>query len=376
MKLPIKDATFLLPKKSIDLEKWSVIACDQHTSDISYWEKLAVFVGESPSTLSFIFPEVYLHKGDDEARAINIAESTKNALKQDIFDEYSGMVSLTRKVSNGKQRKGILLCVDLEDYSFVKGEKPLIRASEGTVLERIPPRVAVREKCALESPHIMVLYDDPDFTVQKAVDGNVDKVLYDFELNFGGGRLKGEKIANTQKVLTAFEKLLAFSKDKYGEKLLFAVGDGNHSLAAAKQVYENAKTKNEGEKCRYALCEAVNLYDEALEFEPIHRIVFAKDKEGKEFSKDLKKRTPTDSIAAVSFVDALAKENGFEVDYIHGETHTKDLAKKLNAVPVLLQAMDKSDFFPYIIKNGSLPKKTFSMGEAEDKRYYLECAKI
>ncbi|MCL2375056.1 MAG: DUF1015 domain-containing protein [Firmicutes bacterium] len=376
MKLPIKDAAFLLPKKSIDLEKWSVIACDQHTSDISYWEKLAVFVGESPSTLSFIFPEVYLHKGDDEKRSSDIALATKAALEQDIFDEYSGMVSVTRTVSNGKQRKGILLCVDLEDYSFIKGEKPLIRASEGTVLERIPPRVAVREKCALESPHIMVLYDDPDFTVQKAVDGNADKGLYDFELNFGGGRLRGEKIADTQKVLTAFENLLAFSKDKYGEELLFAVGDGNHSLAAAKQVYENAKAKGEGEKCRYALCEAVNLYDEALEFEPIHRIVFAKDKEGKEFSIEIKKKMPRDSIAAVSFVDALAKENGFEVDYIHGEKHTKDLAKKLDAVPVLLQAMDKSEFFPYIIKNGSLPKKTFSMGEAEDKRYYLECARI
>jgi len=375
MILPVKPARFLLPKKTVDLTKWAVVACDQHTSDVSYWETLDAYVGGSFSALRLIFPEVYLGKDDDAARAKNISAAMDSYISQGIFDEYEGMVSVQRaQASNGKVRKGILLAVDLEHYDFRQGAKPLIRASEGTVLERIPPRVAVRRECALELPHIMLLYDDPAFTVQKAADQAGGSVLYDFELNMGGGHIRGIHIKEYGAVLNAFENLLASSRARYGEPLLFAVGDGNHSLAAAKQVYEGAKRNGGGEECRYALCEAVNLYDGALCFEPIHRLVFAENPGA--FVRELTALLPAEPIQAVAFTDEFAKRAGAKVDYIHGEAHLTELAQKHSAAPVLLKAMDKSAFFPYVIQNGSLPKKTFSMGEAEDKRYYLEAARI
>ena len=375
MDLPVKSARFLLPKKEIDLTKWAVIACDQHTSDIDYWEKLSRFVGHAPSALPLIFPEVYLGKGEEETRVKNISAQMDEYLKNEIFQEMTGMVLVKRwQASNGKVREGILLAVDLEHYSFQKGDRTLIRASEGTVLERLPPRVNARKQCALELPHIMLLYDDPDFTVHNALRDITEPVLYDFDLNMNGGHLQGIHIKSCSNVLDAFAKLLVSSKARYGEELLFAVGDGNHSLAAAKQVYEDAQKAGRGEECRYVLCEAVNLFDSALCFEPIHRLAFVENPSS--FCAEIAKNMPIDPIEAVAYTDEFIKSAGVQVDYIHGDTHLKELAKKCGAAPISLKAMDKAGFFPYIIKNGSLPKKTFSMGEAEDKRYYLEAAHI
>ncbi|MCL2062502.1 MAG: DUF1015 domain-containing protein [Firmicutes bacterium] len=377
MNIPCKAAQFLLPEKKVDLQKWAVIACDQHTSDLSYWQKLTAYVGGAPSTLNLIFPEAYLAEGKDagENRAKKIAAQMNDYLNSGIFCAYEGMVLVERLVSNGKTRTGILLAVDLEQYEYKAGTKPLIRASEGTVLERIPPRTAVRRRCPLELPHIMLLYDDPNGTVLAAARQAKPKpVLYDFTLNFGGGKIRGTHLKNTAPVLSAFEALQSSSRARCGEELLFAVGDGNHSLAAAKQCYEEAKAQGHGEECRFALCEAVNLYDDALQFEPIHRLVFTDNPA--QFAAEIAKNMPVDPIEAVAYTDAYISKAGLEADYIHGEENLLKLAAQQNAAPVLLKPMDKAGFFPYIVQNGSLPKKTFSMGEAEDKRYYIEAATI
>ncbi len=295
-------------------------------------------------------------------------------LSAGIFKEYEGIVHIKRGVSSGGIREGLLLCVDLKDYSFVNGAKTLIRASEGTVLERLPPRVAVREECPLELPHIMLLYDDPEFKVMSAVKESCERELYDFELNMSGGHIEGSLIENADKITAAFIDLMQASRQKYKEDILFAVGDGNHSLAAAKVVYKNAVKAGRGEECRYALCEAVNLYDPTLIFEPIHRLIFTSPKSAA--IEELKRNMPPSPIEAVAFTDGFAAKNGLRVDYIHGADSLNKLALEFGAAAVALKPMDKADFFPFVIKNGSLPKKTFSMGEAEDKRYYLEAAKI
>ncbi|MCL2797104.1 MAG: DUF1015 domain-containing protein [Firmicutes bacterium] len=378
MDLPVNPARFLLPRQGIDLYKWAVVACDQHTSDTSYWEALEQLVGGSPSSLRLIYPEVYLGNAEENMQwARKISANMRFYLLERSFIEYSGLVSVERTLtSNGKTRKGILLAIDLETYDFMPGAKPLVRASEGTVMGRLPPRVEIRKACPLELPHIMLLYDDPDFSVQKAVENASGSVLYDFDLNMGGGHICGTHLAKKDcgPVLDAFSALLDASQARYGERMLFAVGDGNHSLAAAKLVYDEAKAQGQGEECRFALCEAVNLYDPALDFQPIHRLVKATDPQA--FLSELTQNMPSDPIKAVAYADKFAKSAGFEVDYVHGDRHLAEAAKKLAAAPVFLKAIDKSEFFPYIIKNGSLPKKTFSMGEAEDKRYYLEAARI
>ena len=371
---PIKNASFLLPKKGIDYLKWAVVACDQHTSNIKYWQDLEKLVADAPSTLRLILPEVYLHN-DDEAARIKAIETTMLAYqKADMFDEYTGMVLIERTISNGKVRRGILFSIDLEYYSYAIGSKPLIRASEGTVLERIPPRVKVRERCTLDMTHVKLLYDDIDSKVLNVALKAKADVLYDFDLNQNGGRIKGSLIKDSAEVLATFKELLDNSISNYGESLLFAVGDGNHSLAAAKAVYENAKSKGAGESCRYALVEAVNIYEDALEFEPIHRWV--KGKNVADFKAELAQKTTSDPIAQVATVDTLAKKHDLEIDFIHGEKHLKGLVKSSGGLAVMLKPIDKAGFFPYIVKNGVLPKKTFSMGEAEDKRYYLETAII
>jgi len=372
---PIKIPKFLLPNSSVDLCKWATIACDQHTQDRQFWSSLQQLVGSSPSTLNLMLPEIYLndlgHKGEAlKARARQIHANMQSVLQCNLLNEHEGIVSIKRSVANGKTRSGLVISVDLENYSF-NGENVAIRASEDTVLERLPPRVTMRDGAALDMPHIMLLYDDPYFTVEK-VAAVASTPLYSFNLNMGGGHIQGSLISDGNSILTAFKNLLNISKAKYGSPFLFAVGDGNHSLAAAKQVYDRVKSR--GGTYRYILCEAVNLHDPALEFEPIHRLVFAKNPQ--EFLQQLNKNIPTDPIAVVAYVDDFAKKQGLDVDYIHGIEHLNNLAKQKNAAKVLLKSIDKSGFFPYIAKHGALPKKTFSMGEAEDKRYYLEVAKL
>ena len=394
--VPVKSAEILIPKKNIDLNKWSVVACDQHTSNTAYWEDLKKYVGDEPSTLNLILPECYLGTDKEEAIAANISETMGEYLRGDVFETFSGIVYVKRRLKNGKVRKGLVFAADLEDYSFVRGDNALIRASEKTVLERIPPRLKVRERCALELPHVMLLYDDKENSVLSSIDETKLKKLYDFSLNCDGGNIKGYLIENCEGVAEKFSEL----SEKSGGDMLFAVGDGNHSLATAKQAWENEKKKQKpDELARYALVEAVNIYDAALEFEPTHRAVFGVDAEKfissfKEEKFDCEKadyvlvsgdmseliELPESAVLGVAatdgFISKYIAENGGTVDYIHGEEELKELCRKPRSVGIMLKSMEKSELFPYIEACGSLPKKTFSMGEAYDKRYYLEARRI
>lgn len=392
MKLPVKFDEILLPKKSIDMKKWCVVACDQFTSQVEYWEELKNYVGDDYSALNLIFPECYLNQEPKE-RIHNIIAHMEDYLKKDIFRTVdNGLVLLERKTPLGNVRHGLTMIVDLTQYSFNPADKALIRATEGTVVERIPPRVEIRKNCPLELPHIMLLIDDPEKTVIEPLFNDKNEVLYDTDLNMNGGHITGWRVKDSKKVENALQKLLDNSIAKYGEPLLFAVGDGNHSLATAKACYNEANPLS-----RYALVEVANIYDEGILFEPIHRLILGVDNE--KFVKEYKAQIngtakskifvgkdtfelnlPENSIEAVAktqnFIDSYLKTNGGEIDYIHGEEDLKKLCAKTGGVGIVLKSMEKSALFDYIIKNGVLPRKTFSMGEANEKRYYIEARKI
>ena len=413
-----KKADILLPDfKVVDPYKWAVIACDQFTSEPEYWDKVKEIVGDSPSTLKITLPEVYLDKSNELIPHINSAMT--NYLSSILKVEKDSAIYLERTQSNGTIRRGIVMAVDLECYDYHKGAKSLIRATEATVEERIPPRVAIRRNAEIELPHVMLLIDDPDKTViEPLINGCDGKIVYDTNLMLGGGRVIGKTLTdkNYQAVLSALDNLITPSEieKRYGQKdlapLLFAVGDGNHSLATAKTLYEeikgqigveNAKTH----PARYALVEIVNIHDTALQFEPIYRVMFnveptkviteltayAKrlngnaDKQTVEIiygentqTIEIEKPNMQLTVATLqNFIDEYIKNNkGAEVDYIHGENSVKELSKKQNAIGFIFSGMGKSELFKTVMFDGALPRKTFSMGHAEDKRYYLECRKI
>ena len=417
MKVPFKRGNILLPKNA-DMTKWSVVACDQYTSEPDYWKDVENIVGESPSTLNLTLPEIYLEESDVEDRIKRINSNMEKLINEDFFKEYKdSMIYLERTQADGKVREGLMGIVDLEDYSYEKGSQTLIRATEKTVIERIPPRVKVRENALLELPHIMILIDDEKKTIIESLKNKVtenDKV-YDFDLMKSGGHIKGY-LLNEEAMNSVDEGLLnLMDKDyfetKYNVKdkgvLLFAMGDGNHSLATAKACYENLK-KEIGEdalnsKARYALVELVNLHSDALEFEAINRVIFNTDsnkllntlkeyytinKEGngqrvrvitENIDEDWFIENPKSNIAVGSiqmFLDEYLKENEGKIDYIHGEDVTKELGSKTGNVGFIFDAMEKRDLFKTVILDGALPRKTFSMGHANDKRYYLEARKI
>ncbi len=391
-----KPADILLPANE-NHEKWSVVACDQYTSQPKYWESVEKTVGKSKSTLRLVFPEIYLNN-DDEKRIENINACMKEYLEGGVFKEYkNALVYLERTTGENKTRCGIVGMVDLDSYEYKSGTNAKIRATEGTVIERIPPRVKIRENAALELPHIMLLFDDKTNSVMKSV--KKGEPLYDFDLMENGGHLTGSLIENTGEVLQKLSEL-----DEIKE-MLFAVGDGNHSLATAKTCWENIKASGEYREdhpARYALVEIVNIHDEALIFEPIHRIITKTDNkklvkalydnfeisetEGQKITmvlkgekKDLYIKNPTTELAVGTlqgFLDKYLAENKGEIDYIHGEDVVLDLSAEKNTIGFLLPAINKSDFFAGIEKDGSLPRKTFSMGEAFEKRYYFEARKI
>ncbi len=394
--LCFKPADILIPEKE-SREKWSVVACDQYTSQPKYWESVEKTVADAKSTLRLVFPEIYLNDNDEE-RIKNINKNMNEYLKGGVFKEYkNALVYLERTTGENKTRCGIVGMVDLDSYEYKSGTDAKIRATEGTVIERIPPRVKIRENAPLELPHIMLLYNDAEDKVMKAV--NKGEKLYDFELMENGGHSSGWLVADNNAVLKALEVL-------DGENgMLFAVGDGNHSLATAKTCWENIKSTSEYREdhpARYALVEIVNIHDNALFFEPIHRIITKVDEEklvnelNKTFDisetdgqkvtlvlkgekKDLYIKNPITELAVgtiQSFLDKYLSENEGEIDYIHGEDVVLDLSMTENSVGFLLPAIDKSDFFAGIEKDGSLPRKTFSMGEAFEKRYYFEARRI
>lgn len=384
-----KAADILLPHDNFD--KWSVVACDQFTSEPEYWEETEKNSKGAPSAFNLILPEAYLSP-DNSERINAINSEMAKYLEDGIFEEYKdAMIFVERTLPKGKVRYGIVGAVDLKEYDFSVGSKSLIRATEGTVLERIPPRVEIRRDAPLELPHIMLLIDDIERTVIEPLKNAELTVLYDFELMQGGGHIKGSLIpADMQeKILCALSEL----KEKAGEEpLLFAVGDGNHSLATARTCYLNEPN----EFNRYALVEVVNVHDEALEFEPIYRVLFnvntedfinklnAEFTEGaktiKWYTKDGEGEVHTSGLTVGSlqpFIDSYIKENPDVVcDYIHGIDSTLNLSKDENRIGLIFDGMDKSELFPFVCEKGSLPRKTFSMGEAESKRYYCEARKI
>ncbi len=385
-KLPFERADILLPKK--DFDKWATVACDQYTSQRDYWEKAYETVADAPSALKITLPEVYLNDADVSDRIKNINSTMEEYINGGIFNEYKdAMIFVERRLKDGRTRKGIVGKIDLEAYDYSVGSTSLVRATEGTVLSRIPPRVEIRKDAPIELPHIMVLIDDVENeVVPNEPDG---QILYDTPLMLGGGSIRGslmsEKAIN--KAITALEKQME------SRELLFAMGDGNHSLATAKACYERDKSNP---LARYALVEIVNIHDPALDFEPIYRVVFGVDTEKmlNEAKKYFDGNTENKVVTVVNgvddefcvngltagvlqeFIDKYIEANGGEVDYIHGENDLRELCTREDAIGFLFDGIKKSELFPYVEKHGALPRKTFSMGEAYDKRYYMECRRI
>lgn len=417
MKKTFIPCNILLPKFAKDSEKmnkYACIACDQYTSEGEYWADVEAIVGDSPSTLRLTLPEYYLSEADTRIKKIN---DTMTKYKQSVFEEHkSSMIYLERRQKNGKIRRGIVGALDLEEYNYNKGAKALVRATEGTVLERIPPRVKIREGAAIELPHIMILIDDIEETVIEPI----SKVAglgeaYDFELMKNGGHvtakfLSDKEISFVSAALDALTEKAAL-KEGCENPLVYAVGDGNHSLASAKAYWEKIKptvpeADRENHPARYALCEIVNIHDKALEFEPIYRVVFGVNptellKKFNEYAKGLPKSSlekqhfevwyggkseeivvenPTSMLPVgtlQNFLDAYIKEqSGAEVDYIHGIESTKKLASSDNSIGFIFEGMSKSQLFATVVADGALPRKTFSMGEADDKRFYIEARNI
>lgn len=403
-----KNADILIPRNA-DMYKWSVIACDQYTSEPEYWSAVNNIVGDSPSTLNLILPEIYLEDSDVSGRIDNIHVAMDRYISDGVFEEYkNAMVYVERTQSNGILRQGVVGAIDLEEYDFSKGSTSQVRATEATVIERIPPRIKVRQGASLELPHIMILIDDPDKTViEPLADGDMKK-LYDFELMQNGGSIKGYLLDEQaqEKINSA---LCNLAVNNSNDTLLFAMGDGNHSLATAKEFYEQLKKANpeqdfSNHPARYALVEIVNLYSDALKFEAIHRLVYDVDcdklvselttalglsedsvsdqyiimsRNGTEKKLYINKKSSNLSVGSLqNFLDSYIKTNGGKIDYIHGADAAKNLAVKHNGISFILPDMDKLQLFPTVVKDGALPRKTFSMGHAEDKRFYIEARKI
>lgn len=421
MKSCFVPADILLPDfRRVDGSKWAVIACDQFTSRPEYWERARSIAGSAPTSLDLIFPEAYL--GREEEFLPRISECMEHSVGSGILCEHPEvMIYLERTQSDGRLRRGIVGAVDLECYDWHPGTETLVRATEGTVPERIPPRVKIRREATLELPHVMLLVDNPEDDIVGYFAERKDKLkpAYDFNLMLGGGHVSAwfiESDGDIARVLSGIEKLSApgAALTKYGisgkAPLAIAVGDGNHSLATAKAVYEQLKQEISEEAAlshpaRYALAELVNIHDAALDFEPIYRVVFNTDPDAllealRDYSVSLAGGAAQQTIRAVysggeelitvkspehqltvgtlqRFLDDyLQRHPDASVDYIHGIAETEEHGRGEKTVAFIFEGMRKDDLFRSVICDGALPRKTFSMGHAEDKRYYIEARKI
>lgn len=437
-KIGLQIPEILLPNKDIDLNKWSVVACDQYTSQADYWTQVKNTAGSAPSTLNVIFPEVYLEDSDGEQRIKNINTTMQQYLDNNILTPMpnKGFVLVDRKTSQAISRKGLVVAIDLEQYDFNKGSQTLIRATEGTIVDRLPPRIKVRQDAAIELPHIMVLIDDPERSVIEPLFDKHPEPLYDVELMMNSGHIKGYAIDTAeliQQVTDALGNLAAPETfaEKYNtrdeEVLLYAMGDGNHSLATAKAIWEKIKDGASDKQAvmdnpaRYALVELVNIHDEGLQFEPIHRVIFNVQPQQllselqKYFSDcriqrcdneaDMKAQAEAaegDNIHIIPFIDAdgygyikvnnpqftlelatlesflndYLEKIGAKVDFIHGDDVVNELGAKQGNMGFFFPPISKHSLFKTIIFDGALPRKTFSMGEADEKRFYLEARRI
>ena len=406
MKNCIINDKILLPDVS-DMQAWACIACDQFTSEIEYWNTLEKAVSGKRSTLNLTLPEIYL-EDNPEQRIEKINKNIKEYLASGVFKSYgNGFILTVRKTPFVERRIGLMVAIDLEQYEYSAKSDALIRATEGTIEERIPPRLKIRKDADVEFPHVMVLFDDEKREITEKLyedRANFEKI-YDFTLNMGGGSIEGYYIEQTAPVIEKFNALLDEQRliAKYGRKdeFLFAVGDGNHSLATAKTHWNNVKkdlsdSERENHPARFALVELVNIYDEGIYFEPIYRYVFGVNKQ--EFLKGLKdvdggimrvyadgqevlsngKNGLPDGIRAVDkYIKDYIDANGGGVDYVHGESNIKKLVDdNENTVGILFEKLDKADLFKYVSEKGAFPRKTFSMGEGIEKRYYLEGRRI
>ena len=382
----IRPSRILLPAPSVSDETWACIACDQYTSEPEYWQKAFAAAGDAPSALRLILPEVYLKESADRIPVIHktMAQYLQDGLLAPAVDP--GFILCERTVPSGT-RLGLVCAVDLEQYSFEKGSLPLVRPTEQTIASRLPPRLVIRRGAPVELTHIMILIDDPGRTVLEPLQARKDALrkVYDFDLMMNGGHLKGwavDRAEDLEAVDSAMNSLL----DSLGaDPLLLAVGDGNHSLATAKAYWEELKQNLSEEEqknhpARFALCEIVNIHDEALLFEPIHRVVTGTDPDAllaawQEYAAA--RGMTLDAAEGQKFLDDfLANHPEAEIDYIHGEQSLRALASAPGAVGFLLPEIDKKSFFSDVKKLGVLPRKTFSMGEADEKRFYMEAKEI
>ncbi len=404
--LGLKETNILLPNTT-DFTAWACIACDQFTSEIEYWNELEKSVKGKKTTLDLVLPEIYLND-NPEKRIENINKNIKSYLANGVFNQLDkGFILTVRKTPFVERRIGLIGMLDLDEYEFTKKSSALIRATEGTIEERIPPRLKIRKDADVEFPHVMVLFDDEDRAInEKLYENRVNlKKLYDFDLNMGGGHIEGYFVPDYNGILGQFSKLLDTDRlvKKYGanDRFAFAVGDGNHSLATAKTHWNNVKASlTEEEKkdhpARYALVELVNIYDEGIYFEPIYRYVYGVDRE--KFLSGLsavdggemrvyafdrlefvagENQLPEGIRAVDNYIKEYIAENGGEVDYVHGESNLMKLVDaRDDAVGILFEKLDKADLFKYVSQNGAFPRKTFSMGEGVEKRYYLEGRRI
>ena len=418
----------MLPKEGTDYYKWAVVACDQFTSEPEYWEKVEEIVGDSPSTLRLMLPELYLDKPGEAEKIKDVRETMDKYLADGTLRTMEPGCMLIKRTAEGRSRLGLVIATDLEAYDFNKGSTSLTRATEGTVVERIPPRLRIRGDAPIEMPHILILIDDPDKTVIEPLADAPKEVVYDTDLMMDGGHITGSfiKEKDLEGAKEALSALFDKAEEKYGEgHVIFqAMGDGNHSLATAKTAWENIKKtlspeELEGHPARYALCEIENIHDEGIVFEPIHRVIFAKEGQsgtdlvdrtvallaesnGKAYKADADAPVPEGAFsipyitgegrgqiiieepsnklevgALQHALDIMVKEEKCcDIDYIHGTAAVEKLSARDGNAGFFLPPMDKFMLFPAVAADGALPRKTFSMGEANEKRYYIEARYI
>ena len=404
-----KPADILLPTG--DMHRWSVVACDQFTSEPEYWQQVRRIVGDAPSTLKLMLPEAELGTKEPEPERVKINAEMQRYLDTGVFRTYpDSYIYLERRLKNGAVRRGIMGMFDLEAYDWTEGTHSPIRATEHTVEDRLPPRIRIRRNAPLEMPHIMIFMDDPDNIVFSSV--TKGEKVYDFELIQDGGSIAGWLVEDRERLARAAEKLADHEllRRKYGSAdnaIVFAMGDGNHSLAAAKRHWEEIKkelpeSKRESAPARYALAELVNIHDAAITFEPIHKVIFDTEPAGffteaKEFfagntgegrSIELVTGEGMESLnisgltigqligKCEDFCKAYTERHGGYIDYIHGDCECGEMSQRFGCAGILLPRMEKVELFSSVMKSGPFPKKSFSIGHGNDKRYYLECRKI
>lgn len=401
--LGIRPTEILLPKPSYLNRHWPVVACDQYTSQPELWMAVDREIGEAPSTLRLIVPEAFLEETEERSQAV--ARAMADYLQKELFRPLPESFVLVERSTQSGSRVGLMLAIDLEEYDYAPGSRSLIRATEQTVLDRIPPRLKVREQAEIELPHVMLLIDDPEDRVLGPLYAARSRLplLYDIPLLMQGGQVRGWQVAPGSEQDGLADALAALKAGLSQDEFLYAVGDGNHSLAAAKAGWEKQKSGLSADErlqhpARYALVELVNLHSPALLFDPIHRLAFGTDR-GRMLSvlqplkpvedaqaPDIRligaegelplRLTATEGRLVVDAVQQLLDEAKLPLDYVHGLDALREIALREHGTGILMPDFPKDQLFTTVQRDGRLPRKTFSMGEANEKRFYLEARRI